>query len=149
MRKPKLIPAPRRGFFARIKRRIKGYAGRRVVDKMVASYVSAEGLPQLYNARRTMRETIGGEAGDPDDWTERFKSVWSRITRAEFRSMTAFEIELRDQFSAERSYHAVLEFKGAEWILTELRIRSSNEIAPRRLGEVVRERGQTHNAGTA
>lgn len=125
-----LVPAPRRGFFARLKERIKGYAGRRVVDKMVDAYVSAEGLPRLYNYRRTVRETIGGEVGDPPDWHERLRSVWARIKRAEFRSLTAFEIELQDQFNAERSYHAVLELRSAEWILTELRILSSNQIMP-------------------
>lgn len=116
-------PQPRRGIFARIKARVKGYASRRVVDKMVTSYITADGLPKLYKARRTMRE-INGEYRDPEDALERFKGVWSRITRAEFRSPTEFEIELSDQFSADRSYQAVLELKRAEWILTELRIKS-------------------------
>lgn len=122
--------APRRGLWARLKDRVKAYAGRRVVDKMVDAYVSAEGLPRLYQARRTYRQTFRGEASDPADWKERFAKVWARVKRAEFKSMTVFEIEIEDQFKAERSYLALLELKGAEWIMTELRIRSAGQILP-------------------
>lgn len=121
---------PPRGIVARIKDRIKRYAGRRVVDKMVDDFITAEGLPKLYNARRTMSRTLGRATDDEATMTQRFKGVWSRVTRAEFRSLTEFEIEMQDQFSADRSYHAVLELRGIEWILTELRFRSANEVTP-------------------
>lgn len=123
-------PEPPRGIVARIKDRIKRYAGRRVVDKMVDDYITAEGLPKLYNARRTMSRTLGHALDDESTIVQRFKSVWSRVTRAEFRSLTQFEIEMQDQFSTDRSYHAVLELRGIEWILTELRVRSASEAMP-------------------
>jgi hypothetical protein len=114
--------APRPGLWKRLKTRLKTYAGSRVVDKMVATYVSAEGLPRLYRQRMMTRAAMGAPAADPEAWSDRFREVWSRVRRAELLSLTAFEIELADQFAEDRSYIARLELQRFEWILTELRI---------------------------
>ncbi|MGQ0673430.1 MAG: DUF2939 domain-containing protein [Hyphomicrobium sp.] len=114
----------RQGLWSRLKTRVKAYAGRRMVDKMVDSYVTARGLPQLYKVRSTYGTTLRGETGDAERWLDRFRQVWARVMRAEFTSWTVFQVEMRDQFDAERSFVALLELRGAEWILTELRVRS-------------------------
>jgi hypothetical protein len=75
----------------------------------------------------TEKAVLEGAAGDPEDWLARFRSVWSRIRKAEFETATRFAIELEDQFSAERRYAAKLELRGMQWMLTELRIRSASE----------------------
>lgn len=119
----------RPGLWSRLKTRVKTYAGRRMVDRMVNSYVTAEGLPQLYKVRRTYGTTLRGEAGDAERWLDRFRQVWARVMRAEFKSWTVFQVEMRDQFDAERSFVALLELRGAEWILTELRVRSLDGVS--------------------
>lgn len=123
------VSAPPAGIWARFKRSVKLYASRHVVDKMVDSYITAEGLPKLYRARQTQGRMMGA-AGDAEDPIVRFSQVWSRIRRAEFRDLTTFAIEIEDQFDATQRYAAVLELREHRWILTALSIRSSNRALP-------------------
>ena len=121
-----------RGLWQRVKDSVKSYAGRRVVDTFVDSYVTPAGLSQMYEVRRMYREKIKGEADDAITLPrfERMKRAWARVKRAEFLSLTAFEIEMQDRFNPERSYVGLLELRGIEWKLSELRVRARDLIAP-------------------
>jgi hypothetical protein len=112
--------------------RLKTYAGRRAVDAFVDTYVNAEGLPQLHQYRRAYRENVAGILDDPSDLPrlERMKRAWQRVIRAEFHSLTEFEIEQRDRIEPTRSYVALFKLRGVEWKLTELRVKVLDAIAP-------------------
>lgn len=118
---------PKAGLWQRIKAGI----GRRAVDKLVASYVTPEGLPRLFGAREFYRENISGEAAAPraQPWHERAKGFWSRVKRAEFHSPTAFEIEMADKNDPTRHYVGLLRLRGLEWKLSELRVRAASTAA--------------------
>ncbi|MCC7251551.1 DUF2939 domain-containing protein [Hyphomicrobium sp.] len=105
--------------------RIKNGLSRRAVDNLVESYVTPEGLPQLFSARQFYRENISGEqaALDAMPWHARASNFWSRIKRAEFHSPTAFEIEMADRNDPTRHYVGLLRLRGLEWKLVELRLR--------------------------
>lgn len=108
---------------------IKNGLSRRAVDKMVADYVTPEGLPQLFSARQFYRTNISGEQAKLDamPWHERAASFWQRIKRAEFHSPAEFEIEMADRHDPARHYVGLLKLRGLEWKLVELRLRS---VAP-------------------
>jgi hypothetical protein len=116
-------PPPKVGFWQRIKNGL----SRRAVDKMVESYVTPEGLPQLFGARQFYRENVSGEqaALDSTPWHERAGSFWSRIKRAEFLSPTIFEIEMADRHDPSRHYIGLLRLRTFEWRLVELRVRKA------------------------
>lgn len=122
-------PAPRIGFWQRIKNGL----SRRAVDNMVESYVTPEGLPQLFGARQFYRENISGEQAELDalPWHERATNFWSRIKRAEFHSPTEFEIEMADKHDRSRHYIGVLKLRGFEWKLIEIRLRTVSTAAAR------------------
>lgn len=105
--------------------RIKNGLSRRAVDNLVESYVTPQGLPQLFGVRQFYRERISGEqaALDALPWHERARSFWSRIKRAEFHSPTVFEIEMADRNDPTRHYVGLLKLRGLEWKLVELRVR--------------------------
>ena len=111
--------------------RIKNGLSRRAVDNLVATYVTPEGLPQLFGARQFYRENISGEQAKLDamPWHERAQSFWSRIKRAEFHSPTDFEIEMADRNDPTRHYVGLLKLRGLEWKLVELRVRPA-PVAP-------------------
>lgn len=118
-------PAPKAGLW----KRFKAYWGQNAIDRFVDSYVTPEGLPKMFQWRTTYREATGnaGPNGSPLAFRVRFAKFWSRLKRAEFKSLTAFEIELRDQYDASRSHVALLELTASGWLpdwkLTELRVR--------------------------
>ena len=118
-------PAPKPGLW----KRFKAYWGQNAIDRFVDSYVTAEGLPKLFQWRKSYREVTGtAEAfAQPAPFRVRFAKFWSRLKRAEFKSLTAFEIELRDQYDASRSHVGLLELTASGWLpdwkLTELRVR--------------------------
>ncbi len=59
---------------------------------------------------------------------------WSRLKRAEFKSPTAFEVEMADRNDPNRHFIGLLELRGAEWKLTDLRVRMvARRDRPRRL----------------
>ena len=121
-----------RGLWQRVKDGVKSYAGRQVVDHFVDNYVTPAGLSRMYEVRRMYREKIKGEADDAITLPrfERMKRAWARVKRAEFLSLTAFEIEMQDRFNPERSYVGLLELRGFQWKLSELRMRARDLIAP-------------------
>lgn len=111
--------------------RFKAYAGQGVVNRVVDKYVTPEGLPQLFTLKKSynaVRDTVTGTHAETVDlpFRERFKRFWARVERAEFKSLTRFEIDVRDKLMPERRFDGVLELRGLEWKLTELRVRESS-----------------------
>lgn len=111
--------------------RFKAYMGEGVVNRVVEKYVTPEGLPQLFTLKKSynsVRATVTGASAETPDmhFTERFKRFWARVERAEFKSLTRFEIDVRDKLMPERRFDGVLELRGLEWKLTELRVRDSS-----------------------
>ena len=113
-------PAPKPGLW----KRIKAYWGRSAIDRFVDSYVTPEGLPKMFQWRKTYREATGTVEPNASaaPFRVRFAKFWSRLKRAEFKSLTSFEIEMRDQYDASRSHVALLELAGLEWKMTQLRV---------------------------
>lgn len=112
--------ATRKGLWARFK----SYASRRAVENLVDSYATAEGLPQLFSYGVTYRNVVHG-ASEPKTLANlpaRMMEFWSRMKRAEFRSLTAFEVEVQDKHTPSRHYTGLLELHGASWMLTQLRV---------------------------
>lgn len=114
-------PVQQPGFWQRVKNGL----SRRAVDNMVESYVTPEGLPQLFGMRQLYRETVSSEANvAPLPWHERAHGFWSRIKRAVFHSPTSFEIEIADRNDPTRHYIGHLKLRGFGWKVTELRLRT-------------------------
>lgn len=112
-------------------KRIKAYVGGGAVNRFIDSYVTPEGLPQLFEYRKLYRQTITSE---PDEKSlplgTRMRNFWKRLKRAEFRSLTEFEVELADKHDPARRHVGLLEFENFEWKLTELRMKAvANEDA--------------------
>lgn len=105
-------------------KRIKAYVGGGAVNRFIDSYVTPEGLPKLFEYRKLYRQTISNE---PDEKSlplmTRMSNFWKRLKRAEFRSLTEFEVELADKHEPTRHHVGLLELEGFEWRLTELRMK--------------------------
>jgi Protein of unknown function (DUF2939) len=110
--------------------RIKASVGKRALDGIVDNYVTPDGLPQLFGVRNAYRE-VSGEAAELRalPWYRRLADFWSRLKRAEFKTPSAFEVEMADRNDPSRHYIGLLELRGAEWKLTDLRVRMV-EIPP-------------------
>ncbi|MET0638783.1 MAG: hypothetical protein ABWZ19_02075, partial [Hyphomicrobium sp.] len=54
---------------------------------------------------------------------ERIDRAWARVKRAEFTSLTSFEIDMEDKYDPTRLYLGKLELFPAGWKLTELRVK--------------------------
>lgn len=108
-------------------KRIKAKFGRGIVERTVDGYVTPEGITQLFSLRKGYRDHI---AKTPDDeskkpLTERVKAFWARVHRAEFTELTRFELDVVDKTEPNRLYAGVLQLRGFDWKLTELRIRDA------------------------
>ncbi len=118
-------PSPTPGVWTRVK----SYLGRAAVNRFVNTHITPEGLPRLYEYRQAYRTNISGEV---DERTlprrQRIKRFWKRLVRAEFKSLTAFEVELLDRYDPTRRHIGLLEFERFEWRLTELRIKTSEPV---------------------
>ena len=104
--------------------RFKVYMGQGAVNRAVESYVTPEGLTKLFNYRKIYRDYV---AGQPDESkltvTDRMKRLWARVTRAEFTSLTTFEIDMADKHDPDRVFLAKLALEGFNWKVKELRIK--------------------------
>lgn len=104
--------------------RLKAYWGQGAVNRAVDSYITPEGLPQLFAVRKAYRDYV---AGQPDDAKvpvlDRVKRAWSRVKRAEFTSLTTFEIDMADKHDPDRLYLGKLAIDGFGWKLKELRVK--------------------------
>lgn len=140
--------------------RFKTYWGASAVNRAVESYVTPEGLPQLFAVRKAYRDYV---AGEPEDnklaVTERVKRAWARVKRAEFTSLTTFEVDMVDKHDPSRVYLGKLAIDGFGWKLKELRVKilTTAENAairfagtpPGRMGQGVWDRGLWDRAKTA
>lgn len=104
--------------------RFKAYWGQSAVNRAIDGYITPEGLPQLFAARKAYRDYV---AGQPEESklavTERMKRAWARVKRAEFTSMTTFEIDMIDKNDPDRMYVGKLAIDGLGWKLKELRVK--------------------------
>lgn len=121
-------PLPRASLWSRLK----GHYGSGVVDRFVEAYVTPERLPELFTYGKAYRETVKGQVDDTAGLPlqQRIAQAWARVRRAEFESLTRFRIEMVDRYAADRLYAGLLEIRGFEWKLTELRVRPAPETAP-------------------
>ncbi len=104
--------------------RFKAYWGQGAVNRAIDSYITPEGLPQLFTARKLYRDYVSGQPDEAKQPVlERMKKAWARVKRAEFTSLTTFEIDMADKLDESRVYLGKLELTGGGWILKELRIR--------------------------
>lgn len=102
--------------------KLKAYVGEKTIDKMLDEYVTPEGLPKLFQVGKTVRDTIKGDDEKDLALAERVKRFWSRVVRAEFKSFTRFELEMRDRGTSGRTYAGIFELRGLEWKLTGLTV---------------------------
>lgn len=105
--------------------RFKAYWGQGAVSTAVDSYLTPEGLPQLFQMRKAYRTYISGfdEDANRPPLLERIKRTWTRVKRAEFTSLTTFEVDMLDKHDDTRLYLGKLELTTTGWKLTELRIK--------------------------
>lgn len=104
--------------------RFKAYWGQSALESAVDTYLTPETLPKLYAMRKGFREYVSGETDEAKTLplTERVRRFWARIKRAEFTSLTAFEIDVLDKHDPNRMYLGKLELTATGWMLRELRI---------------------------
>lgn len=106
---------------------IKTWVGRSMVDRFVATNVTPEGLPRLFGIGKTYRAYVHGERDAERTLAtlpKRVAKFWARIKRAEFLSLTSFEIDFLDKYNPERMYVGRLQLTAKGWRLVALRIAS-------------------------
>ena len=104
--------------------RFKAYWGQGAVDHMVDSYVTPEGLPQLFKLRQAYRDYVASdESTKTTPLYERISRAWARVKRAEFTGPATFEIDMADKNDPTRIYLGKLQLTRIGWKLTELRIK--------------------------
>jgi hypothetical protein len=105
--------------------RFKAYVGRGALETAIDSYITPEGLPQLFALRKAYRDNIAREPDEAQIYTiaERVQRAWARVKRAEFTSLTTFEMDMADRHEPNRVYLGKLELTGLGWKLKELRIK--------------------------
>lgn len=104
--------------------RFKAYWGQGAVNHAIDAYITPEGLPKLFAARKMYRDYIAGPPDDSKiDVFERMRRFWARVKRAEFTSMTTFEIDVVDKHDPDRLYLGKLSIDGFGWKLMELRVK--------------------------
>jgi hypothetical protein len=109
--------------------RIKTYVGKGAVDRFVETTVTPTGMGALLNMRKAYETNlVGAPAEKPPVW-QRMRRVWSKVTRAEFKSLDRFEMDMIDKNEPSRTISAVLERKGFEWLMTELRVKATDKLA--------------------
>jgi len=103
--------------------RFKSYWGQGAVNRAIDSYITPAGLPQLFQVRKMYRSYVSGEPEESKlGFGERIRRAWTRVKRAEFTSMTTFEIDMLDKNEPNRMYLGKLTLEGFGWKLKELRV---------------------------
>lgn len=107
--------------------RFKTYVTAKTMEKGIDSLLTPEGLPRLFSMRKAYRDYVSSQ---PDESQlpvgERLKKAWSRVKRAEFMSLTEFEVEMTDKLDQNRLYLGKLVLTARGWILSELRVKPLN-----------------------
>lgn len=106
--------------------RVKTYFGQSAVDTAIDNYLTPEGLPQLFQMRKTYRTYVSGfdEDANRPPLLQRIERAWARVKRAEFISPTEVQIDMLDKHDDTRLYLGKLELGLTGWKLTELRIKT-------------------------
>lgn len=113
-------PQPKPGFW----QRAKAYWGAGAVNRAIDGYITPEGLPQLFALRKTYRDYTGAiDDSKTLPITERIRRAWSRVKRAEFTSLSTFEVDMADKQDPNRIYLGRLALTGSGWVLKELRVK--------------------------
>lgn len=120
--------------------RVKLAFGQSMIDNFVERYMTPEGLPKLFEYRRTFNTTVRREPETPEaDLTrlERFQRFWARLKRAEFMSATRIEIEMEDRRQPGRRFVSEFQLRDLEWRLTGLRVTAApvGDLGPLPLDE--------------
>ena len=132
--------------------RVKAMVMPTMAEKLVDSYVTAEGVIQMFAARTALKDlkkewigtspaspasqtsaTVGQSpdiiapvlAADVDDHgspLDRFRAFYNRIHRAEFRSATEVEFEIADRNTPARRFISTFELKSFAWRLTGVKV---------------------------
>ena len=107
--------------------KIKGYVGQGALDRFIETTITPTGLNGLFAMRKAYQQTAGTDdpAKRPPIW-ERMRRVWSHVTRAEFARADRFEMDMIDKYSPERTINCVLELRGFEWKMIELRVKTTD-----------------------
>lgn len=118
---PEQDPAASNGFWQRLKATV----GQSAVDRIVDTYVTPQGLPQLFTLGRNYRDLTSNDAGEAKatPLLERIERTWARVKRAEFTGFTTFEIDMADKHDPARIYLGKLKLTPLGWKLAELRIK--------------------------
>jgi hypothetical protein len=111
--------------------RVKTYVSKGAVDKFVEATVTPTGMAGLFSLRKSYQANLSGEPQVRRPVWERMRSVWSRVTRAEFKGLRRFEMDMIDKEAPDRTIKCVLELRGLEWKMTELRVAPSLAKPPR------------------
>lgn len=108
--------------------RIKSTFGGSMLDRFIETYVTPDGLSELFSYGKAWKHNIHGQ---PDEalrpWYERAQDTFARVRRAEFTSFTRIEIEVLDRNVSDRAYLSTFELIGLEWKLTELGVVAAAE----------------------
>ncbi len=126
------------GFFSRFWTRIKTSFSYSAVDRLVDRYGNPDGFARIFDYGRIYRTKIRGWK-DPEEGLpllQKIQAVWARVKRAEFISLTRFEMDMIDKFEPGRMYCGVLEFRDWRWMLTELRV-LQNKKAPQQVARAI------------
>jgi hypothetical protein len=119
---PDQDPAASSGFWQRLKTTV----GQSVVDRIVDTYVTPQGLPQLFTLGKNYRDLTSNDAAEAKATPplfERIERAWERVKRAEFTGFTTFEIDMADKHDPARIYLGKLKLTPVGWKLAELRIK--------------------------
>lgn len=123
------------GFFRRAWTSFKTSMAHSAVDRLVERYANPTGFAQVFSYGRTYRTSIR-RMEDPEKglplW-QKIQSVWARVQRAEFKSLTHFELDMRDKYEPDRMYSGVLQLRNFRWMLTKVEVRKSGIEKAKRL----------------
>ncbi len=101
--------------------RVKNYSTRFIIHNFVDRYANPSGFVTLVTYGRAFQGRDKSE--EHLSLMARISRVWSRVRRAEFTSLTSFEMDLLDKDDERRLYSGVFQIKNWQWKLTDLRIR--------------------------
>ena len=102
--------------------RIRAYVNQTTVATVVDTTVTPTGIGGLLGLRRTYQGVTGEDPNHGRPFLARLQHVWAKVTRAEFKSLNRFEMDMLDA-DPTRIVSAVLERRGLEWKMTELRLK--------------------------
>lgn len=127
-RHAKLLPAAvdaGRAIRPTIWQRIKTLFGETMLDRFMSQYITAEGLPKLYQLKTGYRTRVRGlEDESLLPFRDRVARFLRRVKRAEFMSLSEVEIEVADRDEPQRHIVGTMTLSGLQWKLTKLRVKS-------------------------